>query len=350
MKEIVLSAISALAIGLLLIPEIIKIAHARNMHDLPNERKLHTEKIPTFGGIGIFFGFIISAVFWSFFFAEGVEGQFLLGGILVIVIVGMRDDFLPLSAFWKLIGQIVAASITIVGGFHFQSLYGLFQVYQINDLLSYTITLYTIIVITNAFNLIDGIDGLAGSISVLVFSLFGFWFFGVGNMLFTIACFSLVGAVLAFLRYNLSPAKIFMGDTGSLLLGFMAAVATIKFLQTNAALPTGAAFKFERPISMVAALLVYPLLDTLRVFLMRVAVGRSPLSPDKNHIHHLLLRLGLSHGKAVLIILSFNIVFILVFYWLNKQPINDNFLVLGLVITALAVAQALRFWVKRREE
>jgi UDP-GlcNAc:undecaprenyl-phosphate/decaprenyl-phosphate GlcNAc-1-phosphate transferase len=351
MNAIFFSLGTSFFISLLLIPQIIKIAHARNIHDMPDERKLHTEKIPTFGGIGIFFGFIISALIWSFFFADGIkEGTFLLGGLFVMIVVGMRDDFLPLSAFWKLIGQILAASIVMLGGLHFQSLYGLFHIHEINDVLSYTITLYTIIVITNAFNLIDGIDGLAGSVGFLVFGLFGFWFFGVGEQLFTVACFSLVGATAAFLRFNYSPAKIFMGDTGSLLLGFVAAIATIKFLQTNAHLPTDSAWKINYPIALLSAVLVYPLFDTIRVFTMRLAMGRSPLSPDKNHIHHLLLRLGLSHLQSVAVIMSVNVSFIACFFWANQLPTDDNLLVLLLIAIAMILAQTLRWQVKRREK
>ncbi|MCC5946656.1 MAG: undecaprenyl/decaprenyl-phosphate alpha-N-acetylglucosaminyl 1-phosphate transferase [Bernardetiaceae bacterium] len=342
MKEIIFSLLGAFAISSFLMPQIIKIAHARGMHDAPDARKIHTDKIPTFGGIGIFFGFMIAALIGSFPYFDA-QTQFLFGGILVIVVVGMRDDFMPLSAFWKLLGQIGAAILLVAADLRFHSLHGLFGVEEITIWWSYPISFFTIIVITNAFNLIDGIDGLAGTVSVIVFSFFGTWFGLLGMHVPTVICFATVGAVIAFLRFNYSPARIFMGDTGSLLLGFTASAIVLLFFDTNAKLPASQPLRFDYPIVIASAVMVYPLFDTIRVFVMRASRGRSPLSADKNHIHHLLLCTGLSHTRSVFVIAVFNLLYIGFFVFLNQFPVfSDNFLVPVLIVSAILLISILK--------
>jgi UDP-N-acetylmuramyl pentapeptide phosphotransferase/UDP-N-acetylglucosamine-1-phosphate transferase len=304
--QIVLSLILSFAIGTLLIPQIIHIAHSRNMYDAPDERKIHKVRIPRFGGIGIFFGTFIT--FLTLSFSSLTTGmQFLTGALLIIVIIGMRDDFLPLRAIWKLFGQIAAASLVIIGDFRLFSLHGFLGVGEINDMLSFAVSLYTIIVITNSFNLIDGIDGLAGTVSVAFFSFFGTWFAFYESPVMSLICFSAIGATLSFLRFNYTPSSIFMGDTGSLMLGFLASAVVLEFLRLNANLDTGNVLHFASPVSVVSAALVYPLFDTLRVFTIRVLNGRSPFSADKNHLHHLLLNAGFTHLQAVFLIITVNV-------------------------------------------
>lgn len=342
--DICLTLLSAGGITALLIPEIIKIAYARKIVDKPGERKLHVKNVPTFGGIGIFFGFLISLLVWSFT-NMGETVPYFLGGILVIVVVGMRDDFLPLSAAWKLVGQICAASVIIFfADIHFDSLYGFLGFNEINPIIGYFITLFTIIVITNSFNLIDGIDGLAGTVGIIVFSFFGVWFALEGNRIVMIMCFSMIGALIGFLGYNFSPAKIFMGDTGSLLLGFAASGLTLLFLRDNAHLPDTSPVKVGNPVALISAVLVYPLFDTIRVFVLRIRRGRSPFSPDKMHIHHMLLDLGMPHLQATLIIASLNLLFILVMLSLSGIGLSDNILVPVLVVCAAGITSLLRYY------
>ena len=169
--QVILAIVASFAIGVLLIPQIIHIAHSRNMYDTPDERKIHKHSIPRFGGVAIFFATIITFLLLSYS-SLTTNIQFLVGALLIIVIIGMRDDFLPLRAIWKLIGQIAAASLIIIGDIRFNSLYGFLGVGEINDLVSYAVSLYTIIVITNSFNLIDGLDGLAGTVSLAFFGFF----------------------------------------------------------------------------------------------------------------------------------------------------------------------------------
>lgn len=348
--KLFLSLGTAFAVCLLLIPEIIKIANARNMHDLPNERKTHTGKICSFGGVGIFFGFLISTLIWASVDMT-LNMEFLLGAVLVMVVVGMRDDFLPLSAFWKLVGQFVAIAVLLIGDIRIFSLYGFLGVYELPLFFSYLVTGFIVIVITNAFNLIDGIDGLAGSVSLIVFTFFGLWFALEGSLAISAMCLAVLGSVGGFLYYNYSPARIFMGDTGSLMLGFLATGLLIIFLSKNAALPTTSDLHIVAPLSLLSALMVYPLFDTIRVFMLRALAGRSPLSPDRNHIHHLLLDIGCSHYYIVGIVIFLNIVFVFIFTFIGQMGyLSDNWLVPIIVLTASSLAIYLHRKVKKRRE
>jgi UDP-N-acetylmuramyl pentapeptide phosphotransferase/UDP-N-acetylglucosamine-1-phosphate transferase len=177
-------------------------------------------------------------------------------------------------------------------------------------------TLFTIIVVTNSFNLIDGVDGLAGSLGLLTTLVFGTYFYIIGDLAFSVMAFSLSGSLISFLIYNFSPAKIFMGDTGSLLLGLINSILVIKFINI-ASLPDGP-MTLEAAPAIGFAILIIPLLDTLRVFSLRILNRRSPFSPDRNHIHHFLLDLGLNHKQITLACVSANVVFIVLAYFLRN--------------------------------
>lgn len=167
-----------------------------------------------------------------------VELQYIMASMLILFFIGIKDDLVELTAWKKLLGQILAAVIVV----HFAdikifNIFGLFGLNEIPLWLTYPLTVFTIVVITNSFNLIDGIDGLAGSIGVLTSLTFGAWFLAFGETQFAIWSFSLTGALLSFLYFNKTPAKIFMGDTGSLIIGFTAAILAIQFIEFNRHLP-----------------------------------------------------------------------------------------------------------------
>ena len=338
-EELVCCALLAFAISLVLTPEIIKVAHSYQIHDMPNERKVHSQQIPRFGGLAIFMGLIITLLLWSFWRSE-LFNLPLLAAATGIVIVGFRDDFLPLRASVKLLGEVIGAFIIIFfGDIRLESLHGLLGIDELPIYISYAVSIFTIIVITNAFNLIDGINGLAGSIAILVFSTYGCWFYINGDMPTAALCFGIIGGTLAFLLFNYQ-SKIFMGDCGSLLLGFMAAAVTIKFLGDNAQLPNTAAHHFASPVMFVSCLLAFPLFDTIRVFTLRLAAGISPFTPDRNHIHHLLIGIHSSHAVATTIILMVNLAFIAAALFL--QGYNDNVLIVGGIISAVLLTRFLK--------
>lgn len=295
-----------------IIPVIIHISKKRNMLDAPGGRKIHKERIPALGGIGIGLGFIMSAMIWSPL--EQIAAlKFVYSAIGIMLAVGFRDDVLHLSPGQKLVGQLAAAVLVVVfADIRLTSMHGIFWINEIPVWLSYVVTIFTIIVITNAFNLIDGLDGLAGSISAIALITFGVWFSYYGNTKMDVGLVvlisALVGGIMAFLKFNISPAKIFMGDTGSLMIGFVASVVAIRFIEANTVMPAHAGMKFEAPVATTVAILIYPLYDTLRIFVLRVLKGKSPFSGDKSHIHHLIMRIGFTHIQTTSILVVSSIV------------------------------------------
>jgi len=245
------------------------------------------------------------------------------------------DDLFHLRALYKLIGQFPAILLLVfITQVHFTSLHGVFGIEKIPLFISAPISILTILVITNALNLIDGLDGLAGSISLIGCVVFGIWFFLIGETLYAFIAFSLVGAILGFLYYNWEPSKIFMGDTGALLLGILLSIFAIRLIELNAQLPFSHAWKLESSIGFTIAVLIIPLSDTLRVFVARVLKKQSPFKADNNHIHHLLTKeLKFSHAQAVSSLAITNLFFIGIA--IIGQRLGDNFLVFILLIFAV---------------
>lgn len=315
MNNILLSGGLAFLITFFAIPVIIQVAKDKKLFDEPDERKVHKNVIPTLGGLGIFAGFIIATLMGV---PSGItsELQYFAAAATVIFFLGIKDDILVLSASKKFIGQLIAAGIIIkFGGVQITSFHGFLGVYEIPHITSIIITLFTIIVITNSFNLIDGVDGLAGSLGLLTTLVFGVYFFYAGQLTYAVMAFALAGSTIGFLIYNYSPAKIFMGDTGSLLLGLINAILVIKFI--NVAGNPASNFPVEAAPAIGFSILMIPLFDTLRVFGLRILDRRSPFSPDRTHIHHFLLDLGLSHRMVTVTCVLVNITFICIAFFLR---------------------------------
>ncbi len=315
MDNIILSGTLAFLITFFSIPIIIQVAREKKLFDEPDERKVHKMVIPTLGGLGIFAGFILALLLGA---PVGIaELQYFVAAAIVIFFLGVKDDILILSAAKKFIGQLVAAGIIIkFGGVQITNMHGFLGIYEIPQIASIIFTLFTVIVIVNSFNLIDGVDGLAGSLGLLTAVVFGTYFIYSGYTLYAVMAFSLAGSLVGFLIYNFSPAKIFMGDTGSLLIGLVNSIMVVKFI--NIAGNTSLPFPLEAAPAIGIAVLIVPLFDTLRVFGLRILGRRSPFSPDRTHIHHFLLDLGYSHRKVTLLCLGTNIGFILLAFFLRN--------------------------------
>ncbi|MDQ6757786.1 MAG: undecaprenyl/decaprenyl-phosphate alpha-N-acetylglucosaminyl 1-phosphate transferase [Bacteroidota bacterium] len=332
MDNILLSSALAFLITYFAIPPIIRVARDKKLFDEPDERKVHKLVVPTLGGLGIFAGFII-ATLMGVPSHVSFELQYFLAAALVIFFLGIKDDILILSATKKFIGQLIAAGIVIkFGGIEINNLHGFLGINAIPHMTSYILTAFTIIVITNSFNLIDGVDGLAGSLGLLTSIVFGVYFYFTGQLMYSVMALSLAGSLVGFLIYNFSPAKIFMGDTGSLLIGLLNSVFVIKFMEV-ATSPDSTIPLLSAP-AIGFAILIVPLFDTLRVFSLRIINRRSPFSPDRNHIHHFLLDLGLSQKMITVVCITANIVFIALAYTLRSIGTT-------MVIAALATAAIL---------
>lgn len=340
MDNILLSAALAFLITYFAIPVIIQVAKDKKLFDEPDERKVHKAVIPTLGGLGIFAGFIIGTLM-GVPSGTSMELQYFVAAAIVMFFLGMKDDVLILSASKKFIGQLIAAGIVIrFGGVQITNMHGLLGVYQIPHMASLALSLFTIIVITNSFNLIDGVDGLAGSLGLLTTLVFGSYFFYIGQFTYAVMAFALAGSLISFLIYNFSPAKIFMGDTGSLLLGLVNSILVIKFI--NFAAAPEAILPLEAAPAIGFAILMIPLADTLRVFGLRLLDRRSPFSPDRNHIHHFLLDLGFSHRKITLTCVSANILFIALAIALRQMGTTT---VMGiLLLSALTLVSLVYFF------
>ncbi len=316
MDNILLSTALAFIITFFSIPVIIQVAKVKKLFDEPDERKVHKTVIPTLGGLGIFGGFIIACLICTPPTLAG-QLQFFAAASVVIFFLGLKDDILVISATKKFIGQVVSAWIIIkFGGIQISDMGGFLGIHQIPNFAGAILTLFTIIVVTNSFNLIDGVDGLAGSLGVLTTVVFGSYFYFIGEIAFSVMAFALSGSIFSFLIYNFSPAKIFMGDTGSLLLGLINSILVIKFI--NVAGTAGGAMALEAAPAIGFAILIIPLFDTLRVFGLRILDRRSPFSPDRNHVHHFLLDLGFNHKQITMLCITANIGFIAVAYTLRS--------------------------------
>jgi UDP-N-acetylmuramyl pentapeptide phosphotransferase/UDP-N-acetylglucosamine-1-phosphate transferase len=333
MDNIVLSFGLAFFVTFFAIPVIIRVAKEKKFYDEPDERKVHKSVIPTLGGLGIFGGFIF-ATLMGVAPAVSHQLQYFIASLLVIFFLGIKDDILAISASKKFIGQLLAAGIIIkFGGIQINNMHGFLGINEIPYMASVILTLFTIIVITNSFNLIDGVDGLAGSLGLLTSLVFGVYFLLVGQLMFATMAFALSGSLIGFLIYNFSPAKIFMGDTGSLLIGLLNSIFVIKFISLASDPISNPNFVLKSAPAIGFAVLIVPLFDTLRVFSLRIINRRSPFSPDRNHIHHFLLELGLSHKMITAVCISANILFIALAYFL--QSIGTTMVVLALATAAV---------------
>jgi UDP-N-acetylmuramyl pentapeptide phosphotransferase/UDP-N-acetylglucosamine-1-phosphate transferase len=329
-----------------LIPLIIAYSKKNNLLDKPGGRKIHTGQIPALGGIAIFAGFGVSMLMWSTL-EQLSELKYIYAGIVMVFFLGIRDDVLPIQPIFKIFWQIGAALTAMYfGGVYFSSLHGLLGIHEVPIWIGYPVTVFTFVVITNAFNLIDGINGLAGTVGVIVLFSFGLWFYAAGQFPYVILTSSLAGGILAFLKYNYTPARIFMGDTGALTIGFIMAVIGVQAIESNASLPPDSLAHFECPITAALTVMLYPLLDTIRVFTLRVSQGRSPFSPDKNHIHHLLIRTGNSHLRSVFIIASINVLLV-VFLFLFGRTLPDMVALPALLLVCLFLVKWLEWQVRR---
>jgi UDP-GlcNAc:undecaprenyl-phosphate GlcNAc-1-phosphate transferase len=321
-----------------LIPIMIKLADKYQMVDFPNTRKIHTIPVPRIGGLAMALGASVPVILWTtsddFFRAY-------LAGAGVLVLFGLVDDMKGLGHKAKFVGQIVAALVAVFyGGVRIDSLGMLWPGgVQLPEWFALALSIVAVVGVTNAINLADGLDGLAGGISLLSFCVIGYLAWLVGNNDVVLLSLSLAGAIFGFLRFNTYPASLFMGDTGSQLLGFSAVVFAIKITQGDS------------PLSPVLPLIIlgFPVLDTLTVMWERLREGRPPFSADKNHFHHRLIRNGFSHAAAVFAIYAIQAIMILsaiIFRYASDWLLMAGYIAFSIVtisVFAAADSNALRF-------
>jgi UDP-GlcNAc:undecaprenyl-phosphate GlcNAc-1-phosphate transferase len=338
MELTIFSSLVSFFIAFVSIPVVIKISDAKKLFDQPGDRKIHFTPVPSLGGVGIFAAVSFSiCTFVSF--TSYPEIQYFLSAAIIIFFLGLKDDILLISPIKKFTGQLIAAFLlSYQGHFQLDSLHGFMGMNDLHPALATVFTYLTLLVIINAFNLIDGVDGLAGMLGMVSTLFFGVVFTIENQTAFAILAFSTAGALMAFLMYNISPARVFMGDTGSLLLGLVNAVLVIKFINLETA-NTGSILGFTAAPAVGFAALFVPLMDTLRVTVIRTYYGRSPFDPDTNHIHHILLKRGLSHLQVTGVLTITAIVFLALGILL--QPMGTTFIIFSLIALAILVISTL---------
>jgi UDP-GlcNAc:undecaprenyl-phosphate/decaprenyl-phosphate GlcNAc-1-phosphate transferase len=326
--DVLLTASVSFIISFLAIPVVLQIAEQKKLYDIPDERKVHTRPVASLGGVGIFGGFLLASLL-SIQGHLNPEFQYFFAAALVIFFLGLKDDLMVLSASKKFVGQVIAASILIhLGGIRLDSMHGLFGFEQVPEGFGLALSYLTIIVVINSFNLIDGIDGLASSLGILTMLIFGTYFFTIDQQAYALLAFAMAGSLVAFLIFNHHPAKIFMGDSGSLMIGLVNSILVIKFI--NVAGSDTVAIPVQSAAAIGFAILIVPLLDTLRVFAIRIFNGRSPFTPDRNHVHHLLLDRGLGHAAVTFTCVGINIFFIVLAYL--GRSLGPTYLILIMLV------------------
>ncbi len=362
MGFLVIAFLTALFVSLLCIPPLIKVAILKRLFDEPGGRKLHTRMIPTIGGIIIFAATLFSFGLWfpsddlfrltpnlevfSRIQLESVsqkalhsidDFKYMLATILILFFVGVKDDIIGTAPIKKLAAHILVGLILVLmADVRITSMHGIFGVYALPQWASVFLSLFTIIVIINAFNLIDGVDGLAAGVGFIASMAFGTWFYLAGDMVLSMLSFSLAGSLLGFLVFNFNPAKIFMGDSGSLVIGLILAFLAIRLIEFSpGSIKSSLLLDISRPV-FAMSVLVYPLVDTLRIFIFRLVRGVSPFSADRNHIHHQILDLGFSHKQTVLLLYVMNLFVIALAVLLRNMDTSLSVIVIGSIVILLS--------------
>ena len=311
---VLFSFLFSCVITLYAVPSLIKLAYQKRLFDDPalEERKIHKYRTPNLGGIAVLTSFAFTAClsisgsvlpYANYIFASG----------LLIFLVGLKDDLAALNPYKKFLAQSITALIVVYfADIRLTSFYGVFGIHDIHPVISYPFSSLLIVFIINAFNLIDGINGLLGSVSLVVSLTFGYIFFQMQEYGLVLLAVSMAGSVLGFLRYNAGRARIFMGDAGAYTIGFIVSVLAIQFIELSKAqeiAPIAGSLIQSAP-AVAIAILIIPVFDTLRVIVIRLAQGKSPFMADRNHLHHRLLDTGMTHTQATLALSSFNVLMI----------------------------------------
>ena len=324
--------------GWLYLPQIVLIAKKRNLFDEIDARKSHVGAIPRIGGLSFFPIFLLSiTLFCCIRYALGypianvpevsvfLDLLCLISGLTLMYIVGLADDLSGVSYKVKFIIQILAALSVVLGGFWINDLQGVLGIHEIPWYLGMPLTILVAVFVMNAYNLIDGIDGLCSGLSAFSLGLIGLWFVFNNLLFYGMMSFAILGVLSVFFCMNVfgTKNKIFMGDTGSLTLGFIIVFLGFKFywFSTNSDVMT-----FQNPLASILGVTFVPLFDTVRVFLLRISKGLSPFYPDKNHIHHKFLLVGFGHRSSSMCIVALQAIYCVVNTIL--QPLNINLIII----------------------
>lgn len=341
----VIGASIAFFVTFTMLPVVINVFNSLNLLDIPDRRKLHKVSSPSLGGLPMILTWLLTLGI-MLPMEELAEIKFFLAGVILVFLLGIRDDVASLNANQKIIIQALAAYLVVhFAGIRLFDLHGFFGVDGLSQLTSELFSVFVIVALTNSYNLIDGIDGLAGGISLVAFVFLGAWFYHYDYVTFSLMSIILASTIMAFMYFNWYPSKIFMGDTGSMVIGFILSVLIIQFINLGLSHTSNT---FSEFIGIATALLIVPIYDTSRVFLKRISVGQSPFYPDRNHVHHALLKFGLNHAEAAMTLISFTVFTIL--YSIALQEIGNTWIVIVQIIVAISFGAVLDLLVTRKSK
>lgn len=326
------------------IPSIIRLAKQKRLFEPTDARKNHNMPTPTLGGIGIFIGFILSLSLFGKAYVASFDLLGIVAGSILLFFTGVKDDLFPLTPYKKLIAQLLAIAMVIFKGkVMLHGMYGFLGIDTLPTPLLYLLNFLVYVVIINAVNLVDGINGLAGSLALLVCMILGVWFAYYEASHLSIICFSLSGALLSFLYFNFRHnAMVFMGDTGSLIIGLIVSIAVISFIEQ--AHTQGTYIEGTAPV-MGMALLVVPLTDTIRVFFIRLCQRRSPFSGDRNHLHHALLKANFTHIQSSLFLTIYQAI---VIWSMLLMPSSYHYLSLYVLLSWAILLNLCVYWLEKK--
>lgn len=323
---VLLAAILAFFTTHATVPAVIRVAREKHLLDEPNGRSSHSQKTPSLGGIAIFASLaIVFTLVAHLYPASTDKSHLILPSLIILFFIGLKDDILVIDPYKKLAAQLVAAGIVIAcADIRIGSLFGLFGIYEMPYLASFLLTVFIFVVVINSYNLIDGIDGLAGSLGIVAAFAFGCYFYLVDIGWAMVLCAALIGSLISFLRFNYSKNnKVFMGDSGSLIVGFVVAVLAVTFIQVNEA-PNP--YRISNAPTIAIVMLAVPLFDALRVFSQRTLAGHSPFRADRNHVHHFMVDNGFSHKRTSLLLAGLSLLLIAVsFLLLGQASVAESF-------------------------
>jgi len=340
LETAILLFIGAFLLVYFTIPKIIGVVEYKRLMDDPDHRSSHTNRTPTLGGVAFFYTLIFALFFikdWNLL----QEGLYIIPGLTILFIIGLKDDLVVISPGAKLMAQVLAVVFILVNpSFTIHSLNGFLNINEIPYYLYLLIAGFMMLTIINSYNLIDGIDGLASVVGIVIMIIYTTIFYLTEEYYFALISITLNASLMAFLGFNLSSdKKIFMGDTGSLIVGFIISILTLKFLALKPQVYTELPFLLENAPLIAISILIVPLFDTARVFAIRIANKKAPFSPDRNHTHHVLIDYwGLTHKQASFIIGCFNLLFVILFIVLGSTAKN-----LGMVIMLVSIVVILSY-------
>jgi UDP-N-acetylmuramyl pentapeptide phosphotransferase/UDP-N-acetylglucosamine-1-phosphate transferase len=342
----ILAVITSFLLVYYVIPKISWVIITRNLNEKPNDRSSHKGATPTMAGVAFFITLIMMLFFIQDFDIDGI-GLNLIASTTLIFMVGVKDDLVVSSPKAKLFMETLAVLFLF---FHnileINNLHGTLGLFEVPLWIVYIGSTILVLTIINAYNLIDGIDGLAYIIAIIIFSVFALIFYAIDLFFYYLICLSFIGMLFAYLFFNFSTKnKIFMGDTGSLLIGFCIAFLSLRFMAIDVSLYSHFTFKPENGFFILMSILCIPLFDMLRVIGVRLLHKKSPFYPDRNHSHHVLIDFGMSHFKATMLLGFINYMFVILIIKLGC--LLNSFQMLGVFFIAFGLFLLLFYKLKR---